>query len=160
MSKYWVLHSFSFTVYKTLFCAQSGRSRLERLKSLKLWETYSAFLARCRQPWTLIFLVHPVTFPQNILFTREVSTKHTAFPVNKKNKQRTHPLLNWLPWTPPYLCSQLWFPTVQEVLHADWQEVWHSPHPPFFTVFCRFFVFNVLICSIVYPPYVYIIVWA
>lgn len=47
-----------------------------------------------------------------------------------------------------YLCSQLWFPTVQEVLHADWQEVWHSPHPPFFTVFCKFFVFRVLICSI------------
>ena len=36
----------------------------------------------------------------------------------------------------------------QEVLHADWQEVWHSPHPPFFTVFCKFFVFRVLICSI------------
>ena len=148
MSKYWVLHSFSFTVYKTLFCAQSGRSRLERLKSLKLWETYSAFLVRCRQPWTLIFLVHPVTFPQNILFTREVSTKHTAFPVNKKNKQRTHPLLNWLPWTPPYLCSQLWFPTVQEVLHADWQDVWHSPQPPFFTVLFRVCVFNVFTCFI------------
>ena len=44
--------------------------------------------------------------------------------------------------------SQLWLPTVQEVLHADWQEVWHSPHPPFFTVFCKFFVFRVLICSI------------
>ena len=38
--------------------------------------------------------------------------------------------------------------TVQEVLHADWQEVWHSPHPPFITVFCKFFVFRVLICSI------------
>ena len=31
---------------------------------------------------------------QSILFTREISTKYTAFPVNKKNKQRTHPLLN------------------------------------------------------------------
>ena len=28
--------------------------------------------------------------------------------------------------------SQDWFPTVQEVLHADWQDVWHSPQPPFF----------------------------
>jgi len=28
--------------------------------------------------------------------------------------------------------SQLWFPTVQDVLHADWQDVWHSPQPPFF----------------------------
>ncbi len=45
-----------------------------------------------------------------------------------------------------YLCSQLWFPTVQDVLHADWQEVWHSPHPPFFTVFCNLLVFNVFTC--------------
>ena len=30
------------------------------------------------------------------------------------------------------LFSQVWFPTVQLVLHADWQDVWHSPHPPFF----------------------------
>jgi hypothetical protein len=22
-----------------------------------------------------------------------------------------------------------WFATVQEVLHADWQEAWHSPQP-------------------------------
>ena len=42
--------------------------------------------------------------------------------------------------------SQLWFPTVQDVLHADWQDVWHSPQPPFFSVFCKDFVFNVLIC--------------
>ncbi len=44
--------------------------------------------------------------------------------------------------------SQVWLPTVQLVLHADWQEVWHSPHPPFLTVFCSFFVFRVLICFI------------
>ena len=50
--------------------------------------------------------------------------------------------------TAAYFCSQLWFPTVQDVLHADWQDVWHSPQPPFFTVFCKFFVFNVLICFI------------
>ncbi len=31
-----------------------------------------------------------------------------------------------------YFCSQLWLPTVQLVLHADWQDVWHSPQPPFF----------------------------
>ena len=28
--------------------------------------------------------------------------------------------------------SQVWFPTVQDVLHADWHDVWHSPHPLFF----------------------------
>jgi len=26
--------------------------------------------------------------------------------------------------------SQSWLATVQEVLQADWQEVWHSPQPP------------------------------
>ena len=46
-------------------------------------------------------------------------------------------------------CSQVWFPTVQDVLHADWHDVWHSPHPPFFTVLFNVCVFNVLICFIV-----------
>ena len=27
-------------------------------------------------------------------------------------------------------CSQCWLATLQEVLLADWHEVWHSPHPP------------------------------
>ena len=55
------------------------------------------------------------------------------------------------------MCSQLWLPTVQEVLHADWQEVWHSPQPPFFTVFCNLFVFKVLMCFIIemLPPIVF-----
>ena len=29
-----------------------------------------------------------------------------------------------------YLFSHFWLATVQEVLQADWQEVWHSPQPP------------------------------
>ncbi len=29
-----------------------------------------------------------------------------------------------------FLCSHFWLATVQEVLQADWQEVWHSPQPP------------------------------
>ena len=29
-----------------------------------------------------------------------------------------------------FLFSHFWFATPQEVLHADWQEVWHSPQPP------------------------------
>ena len=45
-------------------------------------------------------------------------------------------------------CSHVWFPTVQEVLHADWHDVWHSPHPPFLIVFCNFLVFNVFTCFI------------
>ena len=28
------------------------------------------------------------------------------------------------------LFSHFWLATVQEVLQADWQEVWHSPQPP------------------------------
>ena len=47
-------------------------------------------------------------------------------------------------------CSQVWFPTVQDVLQADWQDVWHSPHPPFLIVFCNFLVFNVFTCFILY----------
>ena len=46
-------------------------------------------------------------------------------------------------------CSQVWFPTVQDVLQADWQDVWHSPHPPVLTVSLRFFVVIVLMRSIV-----------
>lgn len=42
--------------------------------------------------------------------------------------------------------SQLWFPTVHEVLHADWQDVWHSPQPPFFMDSLRSLVVKVLIC--------------
>ena len=78
----------------------------------------------------------------------------------QKSKQRKNPLLIWIylhTATNPasqcsYFFSQLWLPTVQEVLHADWQEVWHSPQPPFFTVVCKFFVFNVRICSMAPPP--------
>ena len=32
------------------------------------------------------------------------------------------------------LFSQVWFATPQLVLQADWQEVWHSPQPPFFAL--------------------------
>ena len=53
-----------------------------------------------------------------------------------------------------YLCSQLWFPTVQDVLHADWQDVWHSPQPPFFTVFCKLFVFKVLMCFMAHSSFI------
>lgn len=48
--------------------------------------------------------------------------------------------------------SQAWFPTVQEVLQADWQDVWHSPQPPFLALFGKFFVFKVLTCFINYSP--------
>jgi hypothetical protein len=37
----------------------------------------------------------------------------------------------------------------QLVLQADWQEVWHSPHPPFFALSQRLRVFMVLMCFMV-----------
>jgi len=50
--------------------------------------------------------------------------------------------------------SHFWFATVQDVLHADWQDVWHLPQPPFaavsfkfglLSVFTYFMVFDLLI---------------
>jgi hypothetical protein len=35
---------------------------------------------------------------------------------------------------------------VQDVLHADWHEVWHSPQPPVLTVAAKDLAFNVLMC--------------
>ena len=37
---------------------------------------------------------------------------------------------------------------MQEVLHADWQEVWHSPHPPFAMLVFSVLVVRVLTCFI------------
>ena len=45
-----------------------------------------------------------------------------------------------------YLCSQTWLPTVQEVLHADWQEAGHSPQPPALKVLLSIALFTVVIC--------------
>jgi hypothetical protein len=44
-----------------------------------------------------------------------------------------------------FFCSQRWFATLQEVLLADWQDVWHSPQPAFFRSSLRFLVLIVLI---------------
>ena len=45
-----------------------------------------------------------------------------------------------------YLCSQPWLPTVQAVLHADWQEAGHSPQPPVLKVLLSIALFTVVIC--------------
>jgi hypothetical protein len=39
--------------------------------------------------------------------------------------------------------SQAWLAMPQLVLQADWQDVWHSPHPPFFALSHRSRVFSV-----------------
>jgi len=41
------------------------------------------------------------------------------------------------------LFSHCWLAIPQLVLHADWQEVWHSPQPPFFALSQRFLVSRV-----------------
>jgi hypothetical protein len=46
--------------------------------------------------------------------------------------------------------SQDWLATPQLVLQADWQDVWHSPHPPFLALSHKLRVSNVLILSITY----------
>jgi len=47
-----------------------------------------------------------------------------------------------------YFCSHFWLATPQEVLQADWQEVWHSPQPPFLALSQRLQVSRVLILFI------------
>ena len=42
--------------------------------------------------------------------------------------------------------SHCWLAMPQLVLQADWQEVWHSPQPPFFALSQRFLVSMVLMC--------------
>ena len=51
--------------------------------------------------------------------------------------------------------SQGWFATPQDVLHADWQEVWHSPQPPSFVLLTISLVSIVLIRFIVMISYLY-----
>ena len=47
------------------------------------------------------------------------------------------------------LFSQGWFATPQLVLHALWQEVWHSPQPPLTALLAISRVFNVTICFMI-----------
>ena len=47
--------------------------------------------------------------------------------------------------------SHCWLAMPQLVLQADWQEVWHSPQPPFFALSHRFLVSRVWIFIFV-PP--------
>lgn len=56
---------------------------------------------------------------------------------------------------PPIVCniggyyfsdSHFWFATVQEVLQADWQELWHLPQPPFTAEAFRLALLMVVMC--------------
>ena len=46
------------------------------------------------------------------------------------------------------LFSHFWLAMPQLVLQADWQEVWHSPQPPFCALAQRLRVFMVTMCFI------------
>jgi hypothetical protein len=50
--------------------------------------------------------------------------------------------------------SHFWLATPQLVLQALWQEVWHSPHPPFLALSQRSLVSSVLILFISMSPYI------
>jgi predicted small integral membrane protein len=52
-----------------------------------------------------------------------------------------------------FSCSHFWFATLQEVLLADWHEVWHSPQPPFLADSFKFLVFSVLILFMNYTSF-------
>jgi len=54
----------------------------------------------------------------------------------------------WQTYLLSFLFSHFWFAIPQLVLQADWQEVWHSPQPPFFALSHRLRVSIVLICFI------------
>jgi len=45
--------------------------------------------------------------------------------------------------------SHCWLAIPQLVLQADWQDVWHSPQPPFFALSQRLRVSIVLICVMI-----------
>ncbi len=49
--------------------------------------------------------------------------------------------------------SQDWLLTVQDVLQADWQELWQLPQPPFTEEACKEPLTTCLICFIIIPPY-------
>ena len=51
-----------------------------------------------------------------------------------------------------FVFSHFWFAIPQEVLHADWQDVWHSPQPSLRTLSFMSFVLIVLILFIILSP--------
>lgn len=51
------------------------------------------------------------------------------FSKEKGGRAHLNPNFNFLHYF--LSCSHFWFATEQEVLLADWHDVWHSPQPPF-----------------------------
>jgi hypothetical protein len=53
--------------------------------------------------------------------------------------------------------SQRWFAIVQDVLHADWQDAWHSPHALLAAAFRSAALTAILMCFIVKTAPFYIL---
>ena len=52
-----------------------------------------------------------------------------------------------------FVLSHFWFAIPQLVLQADWQDVWHSPQPPFLALSHKLRVSIVLMCFIIFTFY-------
>ena len=86
----------------------------------------------------------------DIISTQLILMNHFFFSFTKKcRRDRRHfGVCNYLL---SLALSHFWFAMPQLVLQADWQEVWHSPQPPFLALSHRLRVSMVLICSMVSP---------
>ena len=96
---------------------------------------YISFLTVCLFDYLIIYQIAQKPTEHRFIHTYQASVS------SLNNRPRITDYL--------FLLSQLWLPTVQLVLQADWQDVWHSPHPPFLTVLESFFVLSVLICFMI-----------
>ena len=91
-----------------------------------------------------ILMDHEPTFPfsdgQGKVMNIRSRQKIRGGEKRKKYRLRTHNAAGGTLQDETYfsfLCSHIWLATPQEVLQADWQEVWHSPQPPFCTLWAR-----------------------
>ena len=82
---------------------------------------------------------------------REFRRIHAEFPARSPLSEKANGLFRQAVYLPVF--SQSWLATPQEVLQADWQEVWHSPQPPVLTLAFRSRVSTVLILFMGTSPF-------
>jgi hypothetical protein len=75
--------------------------------------------------------------------------KWIPFPFYNKKRRPNRRQLSDLRFAYLPAFSHFWLATPQLVLQADWQEVWHSPQPPFLALSHRLRVSRVLILSMI-----------
>ena len=71
---------------------------------------------------------------ESILYSPSIDRKNAA---RRRHEAKDYLLSFWA------LFSHFWLAMPQLVLQADWQEVWHSPQPPFLADSHRLRVFKV-----------------